>query len=93
MKMPELLPIGSVVTLKNGSKKIMIVGRFQQHGKTEKIYDYASVLWPEGMIDSKHLYLFDQEDISNIYYIGMQNDEEFNFRFILEEEYEKIGKK
>ena len=29
--MPELLPLGSIVTLKNGDKKIMIVGRFQRH--------------------------------------------------------------
>ncbi len=88
--MPELLPLGSIVTLKNGDKNIMIVGRFQRHEPSKKVFDYSSVLWPEGMIDSKRLYLFDHNDIERIYFIGMQNEEEFNFRFVLEEEYEKI---
>ncbi len=93
MKMPELLPLGSVVTLINGEKKIMIAGRFQRHEKTKKIYDYSAVLWPEGYIDSTHLYLFDHKDIDRLYYIGLQNEEEFLFRSILEDEYEKIGQK
>ncbi|WP_304580917.1 DUF4176 domain-containing protein [Dubosiella newyorkensis] len=92
MKMPELLPLGSVVTLKNGDKKIMIIGRFQRSKESGKIYDYAAVLWPEGMIDSTKMYLFDHKDTRVLYYIGLQNEEEFNFRFVLEEEYEKVGR-
>lgn len=42
--MKDLLPIGSVVTLKKGTKKLMIIGRFQQNVKTKKIYDYAGCL-------------------------------------------------
>ncbi len=34
--MKDLLPIGSVVTLKEGTKKLMIMGRLQQNMKTKK---------------------------------------------------------
>lgn len=39
--MQELLPIGSVVVLKEGTKKLMIIGRLQQNVKTKNLYDYA----------------------------------------------------
>lgn len=34
--MKDLLPIGSVVTLKEGTKKLMIMGCLQQNMKTKK---------------------------------------------------------
>ncbi len=83
--MKELLPIGSVLTLKNGTKKLMIVGRLQKQKNQNVTYDYAAVLYPEGLIDSEHFYLFNQDDIHCLYYIGMQDKEEFNFRYKLEE--------
>ena len=52
--MKEYLPLGSVITLKNGSKRLMIVGRLQNQIGSKDIYDYAAVLWPEGLVDSKH---------------------------------------
>lgn len=39
--MQELLPLGSVVVLKEGTKRLMIIGRLQQNVKTKKLYDYA----------------------------------------------------
>lgn len=45
--MKDLLPIGSVVTLKEGKKKLMIIGRIQENEKTKKLYDYAGCQWPE----------------------------------------------
>lgn len=90
--MKELLPLGSVVTLKKGSKRLMIIGRVQKREDDGKIYDYASCLWPEGYLDSTHCYLFDQEDIDCLFYIGLQDVEEFNFRFDLEEAYAKLKK-
>lgn len=85
--MIDVLPLGSVVSLKKGDKKIMIVGRLQREPGKQRIYDYAACLWPEGLIDSSHFYLFDQSDIDRLYYIGMQNEEEFLFRSILDEAY------
>lgn len=90
--MKDLLPIGSVVTLKKGTKKLMIIGRFQQNVKTKKIYDYAGCLWPEGYMDKEHSYVFNHEDIDILYYLGMQDIEEFNFRSKLDELMKKIRK-
>ena len=89
--MKEYLPIGSVVTLKQGTKKVVICGRIQKETKQGQIYDYCACLYPEGMIDSRSVYLFDQEDIGRIYYVGMQDEEEFAFRVRLEEELKKLS--
>ena len=89
--MKELLPIGSVLTLKGGTKKCMIVGRLQNQTGKNIVYDYAAVLYPEGIIDSDHFYLFNQEDIDILYYVGMQDVEEFNYRFELEDQMKKLG--
>lgn len=89
--MKDLLPIGSVVTLKEGTKKLMIMGRLQQNMKTKKLYDYAGCLWPEGYMDKEHCYVFGHEDIDCLFYIGLQDIEEFNFRFELDEMMKKMG--
>lgn len=44
----------------------------------------------EGMIDSRSVYLFDQEDIDRIYHIGLQDQEEFAFRHQMEEELTRL---
>lgn len=88
--MQELLPLGSVVVLKEGTKKLMIIGRLQQNVKTKKMYDYAGCPWSEGYMDKEHCYVFNHEDIDLLYYLGMQDIEEFNFRFKLDEVMEKI---
>ncbi len=90
--MKDLLPIGSVVTLKKGTKKLMIIGRLQQNVKTKKLYDYAGCLWPEGYMGKEHCYVFNHEDIDILYYLGMQDIEEFNFRNKMDELAEKYRK-
>lgn len=88
--MKQYLPLGSVVTLKEGEKKLMICGRIQREILSREIYDYCACLYPEGMIDSKSVYLFDQEDIGHVYHIGLQDQEEFSFRDQMEKQLEKL---
>ncbi|WP_233131220.1 DUF4176 domain-containing protein [Ileibacterium valens] len=90
LEMPSLLPLGSVVTLKEGSKRIMIIGRLQRDKQTGEWFDYAAVLWPEGLIRSDRVFLFNQEDIRLIHFIGLQDRYEFEFRSVLEEKWKEL---
>ncbi|BAL00619.1 hypothetical protein OBV_34200 [Oscillibacter valericigenes Sjm18-20] len=78
--MKDLLPLGSVVLLKGGKKRVMICGRIQRKAGEQKLYDYCACFYPEGIIDPKELYLFNNEDISKVFFMGMQDQEEFEFR-------------
>lgn len=42
-------------------------------------------------MDKEHCYVFDHEDIDCLFYIGLQDIEEFNFRFELDEMMKKNG--
>lgn len=76
----DLLPIGSVVLLKGGEKRVMIVGRIQTKAGNDKIYDYCAVFYPEGLASTDSCFFFDRDAIERIYYIGMQDEEELSFR-------------
>ena len=78
--MKNFLPIGSVVLLKTGEKKLMICGRVQSDVATGKVYDYSACLYPEGLINSNELILFNNENIDRVFFIGFQDTEEFQFR-------------
>ena len=79
--MKELLPVGSVVLLKDSTKRLMICGRAQSLvDKKSKVYDYSGCYFPEGIIDAKDLFLFDSDDIETVYFIGLQDQEEFELR-------------
>lgn len=72
-----LLPIGSVVTTKTGTKRLMIVGRsIERKDGTPGIYDYGAVLFPEGYAGGDQLYLFDHDNVGSICRVGYMNYEE-----------------
>ena len=78
-----LLPIGTVVLLKDSEKRIMITGVLQRQiegGNEEKIWDYVAVLYPEGAMGPDKTFLFDDEQIEKIYSIGYQDEEQFECR-------------
>ncbi|MBR2828071.1 MAG: DUF4176 domain-containing protein [Bacilli bacterium] len=64
--MNNYLPIGTIVLLKDAKKKILIVGYLPQEGQDAKIYDYSGVPFPEGLIDSRKILLFDNDQIEKI---------------------------
>ena len=76
----NLLPIGSVVLLKGGNKRIMICGRIQAKDGENVIYDYSACYYPEGIIDPEYMFFFNRDAIEKIYFIGFQDNEELEFR-------------
>ena len=76
----NLLPVGSVVLLKGGNKKIMIIGRIQARAGEDKIYDYAATYYPEGMVAPDSVFFFDRDAIDRYYFIGYQDEDELSFR-------------
>ncbi len=76
----DLLPIGSVVLLKGGNKRVMICGRIQTRAGEEKIYDYSACYFPEGIVDPSNMFFFDRDAIDVIFFIGCQDEEELRFR-------------
>lgn len=85
----DLLPIGTVVLLKNASKPLMIYG-IKQMGTEEgaKEYDYIGVLYPEGNIGVEFQYLFDHEDIQDILFKGYETPEREEFLQTIAKAYE-----
>ncbi len=81
MKYEKYLPVGTVVMLKGGTKRAMIIG-FCAYEDNErgKLFDYTGCLYPEGLIASNQTLLFDHSQIDKIYHIGLVDDEEKEFK-------------
>ena len=76
----NLLPIGSIVLLKGGDKRIMICGRIQAKEGEDSIYDYSACYYPEGIVDASSMSFFNRDAIETVYFIGFQDKEELDFR-------------
>lgn len=77
--MKKYLPIGSVVLLKESQKRIMIVGVRQKQVDSDKIWDYSACLYPEGILDPDKLFLFNNDQIERLYFVGLQDGEGLAF--------------
>lgn len=79
--MNRCLPLGSIVVLKGGYKKIMIYGRQQyQLDEFRKLWDYVGCLYPEGFISDDYNVFFNQEEIQEIIHFGYEDAEEIDFK-------------
>jgi len=80
MKIEGLLPVGSVVLLKGGQHRAMIIGYCQRRvDNPGEIYDYVGCLYPEGYIGAQKNYLFNRDQIDKIYHVGYQTEGQFAF--------------
>lgn len=77
MERIEYLPIGSVVYLNDGTKKLMIVSRgiIAPNGDKVVFFDYGGVLYPEGITDDKMAY-FQHDAISKIVFEGFRDSDD-----------------
>lgn len=81
----KLLPIGSVVLLKEAEKKLMIFGIRQTNEETGQDYDYVGVLYPEGNMGENMRFMFDHSDIDQIVFKGYSDEERTQFLDKLQE--------
>ena len=80
-KTAQLLPIGSVVMLKNGTKAVMVAGFYTSSGDNpDKVFDYSGCMYPEGMLGSDQTLLFDHDQIKEVLFTGYISDEEVEFK-------------
>ncbi len=76
----NLLPLGSVVLLEGGQKRLMIQGRVQFHAGEDIIYDYVGIPWPGGLPNPDSYVFFQKTAIERVYFVGYQDEEEETFR-------------
>lgn len=89
--MKDLLPIGTVVDLKDGNGTMMICG-FCPTGPARPgyVYDYSGFPYPLGYMNPTEIYQFNDEDIEKILAMGYQDQETFAFMKSLEENIDAI---
>lgn len=86
----DLLPIGSVVMLKNAKKALMIFGIKQLASeRPDEEFDYIGVLYPEGNMGSQFQYLFNHEDIVEVLFTGYETEERKKFLEEISKVYDK----
>ena len=80
----EFLPLGSIVILKKGEQKIMIIGRGSLYNNEGTIgyFEYSGCLYPIGQTDQNTLF-FNREDIGKVIFTGYMDSEETEFEKVL----------
>lgn len=76
--MKKYLPIGSIVLLKGGTKKVMIYGRRQMNVE-KKVFDYVACFYPEGNISDQYNFLFNHDNIEEVIFKGFEDEDEKDF--------------
>jgi len=98
--MNEYLPVGSVVSIKGGKTALVIMGykvkpqnnkinKGKEEVDSDKIFDYCGVLYPEGVIDTNVMALFDKDDIESVIFEGYKSEESDQFFDFIKDNYDK----
>ncbi len=87
MSIKDLYPIGTVVVLKDGEKKLLIVGVKQLNADTKEEYDYLAVTFPEGFLGGDVMVFFNHDAIGELYHLGLKNEEQEAFLEALDDFY------
>ena len=74
----KFLPIGTVVLLKDATKKVMITSYliFAKGDQEEKkMYDYGGCPYPEGIIESNFAVGFNHDKIEKVIHLGYVDED------------------
>ena len=86
-KKQELLPIGTIVLLKNANTELMITSycmaampQNYEDGENKKfsrdmIYDYGGCRYPEGIMTTNAMIVFNEDQIDKIVHLGYKTEE------------------
>lgn len=76
-----MLPIGSIVYLKDGSRKIMILNRgaFLEKDGEKTIFDYSGCIYPVGL-DAEQILYFNDENVDKVIFEGFKDEEENRYQ-------------
>ncbi|MBT1174505.1 DUF4176 domain-containing protein [Bifidobacterium sp. LC6] len=77
-----VLPLGSVVRLRDGGDALLLV--VSRAALTERdghrgYFDYAAVVYPQGLVDSRRVLFFNREDVADVVFVGFVDDVERGF--------------
>lgn len=75
--MKKLLPVGSIVKVRD-SEKLFMIASFMVTTTNDKKYDYLAVRYPYGFIDDKCFYSFDQSNIDEVVHMGYESETHTN---------------
>ena len=73
MQIKDLLPLGSVIWLKDAERPLMIFGVKQENSDTHEEYDYIGVIYPEGNMGPDSQFLFMHDDIEKVVFRGYED--------------------
>lgn len=84
-----MLPIGSIVYLREGTGKLMILNRApilpSEETEEEGIwYDYSGCFYPQGL-NPNNVFYFNEENIDEVVFEGFKNEEEERFQKIFQD--------
>ena len=76
MEEKKYLPIGSIVLLEGGKKKVMITGYcMQTEERPGEIFDYSGCVYPEGVIRSDVTLIFNHSQIKELFHSGYLDED------------------
>lgn len=69
------LPLGSVVKIRGGIKKFMVISRgmILNIENEKKLVDYGACIFPDGVVSNKVIY-FNHTDIAEVIYTGYTDE-------------------
>ena len=89
----KFLPVGSVVLLKDGLHRVMVIGfcpLVEKDGK-DIVCDYFGCFYPEGLFGAEQLMAFNHKDIVKISSVGFSDEEDKEFRSKLDSMVDENG--
>jgi len=92
----KYLPIGTVVLLKEGTKKVMITSYMifsAGENEEKKMFDYGGCPFPEGIIESNYAVGFNHDQIDKVVHLGLIDNDQMQFNTLLNQTTAEIHQK